>query len=204
MKYITFLAALLFMALNAIAAPGKASLISPGSSYGGQVTSLSPSFSWSAATPAAGTTISGYKVQLCTDQYFNSAVAQSPSNTWNDPYLRSSSITPALQNGTKYWWRVVAMASDGSSSVSDLWIIYTPLSVPNNLSTTNISTTSASISWSLVTGATGYSYKYGTANPPTTSSTTFSTSTTLTGLAPNTLYYWQVQATSTNSSIMIP
>ena len=201
-KYNTLIA-LFFMALNAIAAPGKASLVSPGSSYGGQVTSLSPSFSWSAATPAAGTTISGYKVQLCTDQYFNSAVAQSPSNTWNDPYLRSSSITPALQNGTKYWWRVVAMASDGTSE-SDSWIIYTPLSVPTNLSPTNISTTSASISWSSVTGATGYSYKYGTTNPPTTTSTTFSTSTTLTGLAPNTLYYWQVQATSTNSSIMIP
>ena len=77
----------------------------------------------------------------------------------------------------------------------------TTCGVPSNLSSSNITTSSATVSWSAVAGVSSYNlqYKLSTSTTWTTVNTT-STSTSLTGLTSNSTYNYQVQSVCSTST----
>lgn len=80
-----------------------------------------------------------------------------------------------------------------------------PLSAnaPTNLTTSNITGSSATLNWGAVTGATNYTvqYKLSTSSAWTLLSSTTSTSYNLTGLIANATYDWQVKTDCSNFSV---
>lgn len=75
-------------------------------------------------------------------------------------------------------------------------------SVPTGLNTSNITASSATLSWGAVAGATTYTVQYKTSVSSTwiTAGNTTSTSYNLTGLAASTAYNWQVKTDCSNYS----
>lgn len=73
---------------------------------------------------------------------------------------------------------------------------------PSNLSTSNVTATSAILNWGAVTGATSYvvQYKLASASSWTPGGTSTATSFTVNGLAANTAYNWQVKTDCSNFS----
>jgi len=99
-----------------------------------------------------------------------------------------------LSSGTSYDCRVKSLClSGGSNFVQNNFT--TPCPIAKNASSSNISTSSAFISWDAANGATGYTIEY----KEMTSSTwlgffdTSATNFTLTGLTPSTTYNWRVK-----------
>jgi len=75
-------------------------------------------------------------------------------------------------------------------------------SAPSNLNSSSITTTSATVSWSTVNGATNYTVQYKTSAASTwmTAGTTAGTIYNLTGLTASTAYNWQVKASCSGYS----
>jgi len=135
---------------------------------------------------------------------------------YNNYYVdsNSNSVTGTSPN-TTYYYRVRAVDASGVSVNSNIIQVTTlscpSLSTPTSLSYSNITQTSANLSWASVSGATGYlltfnvNYSDGTHTSFTQTSSTHSYS--LTNLEPSTTYQVQVMATygtctSANSSIL--
>jgi hypothetical protein len=76
-----------------------------------------------------------------------------------------------------------------------------PCATPTGLSTTNITSTKATVNWSAVTGGTKYNVQYRVAGTTTwlTKNTT-SLSTILSGLTPSTTYKWRVRTACNSDS----
>ncbi|MEO8088061.1 MAG: fibronectin type III domain-containing protein, partial [Bacteroidota bacterium] len=121
------------------------------------------------------------------------------TSTWTSATVstNSKSLT-GLQTGTSYDWKVLSnCTAGGTSSYSSILVFNTLCSIPSGLSTTNITSTSATLNWSttscdsfllryFVTSAPNIIiYKY--IKPGTT------TSTTLTGLTTGTSYSWLIK-----------
>ena len=134
-----------------------------------------------------------------------------PVNTSN--WITISSPTnvrflTALLPSTNYEWQVQSICSPNTVSGASTWsgsaffttLVQTGCAVPGNLVSTNITVSSATLSWSN-TGATDYRIRYRAANS-TTWTTVSSASTTrlLTGLLSNTNYEWQVRSRCVTSS----
>jgi len=114
----------------------------------------------------------------------------------------SSSYTPvSLNDGTKYYWKIVAKNSGGNTTGS-IWNFTTanqvnPPAAPANPNPANNSTEiskSTSLSWTS-TGATSYDIYLGTSsNPPLVKSNHTSSSYTPVSLNDGTKYYWKIVA----------
>lgn len=103
-----------------------------------------------------------------------------------------------LTAGTAYEWQVRTNCSGGSSAYSSSSTFTTtgtaPCNVAGTLTSSAITSASATIGWAAVSGAVSYNVQYrvvGAASWTTTSTTT--TSLALSGLAATTNYEWQVQ-----------
>jgi len=148
-------------------------------------TDSSITLSWSAVTGATG-----YNVYRSTSAYGTYSYVTSTSST--------SYTNTGLSSGTTYYFKVSAYNNSGESAQSQYYSATTILSVPLNLTAAPVSGSSNSIllSWSSVTGATGYAiYRNTSASGTYTSVTsTSSTSYTNTGLSANTTYYYKVSA----------
>ncbi len=131
-------------------------------------TSNSATVSWN---PVSGAT--GYDVQ------FNGAVQRVGGTSWTYSGLKS---------GTGYSYAVRTYGSSGYSSYGTPATVYTVPGVPGGLTATP-SWDSVAVSWSPVSGATGYEVQVG----PVTQSTT-GTSATVKGLKPSTDYSCSVRA----------
>ncbi|MFM2146131.1 MAG: hypothetical protein RL732_967, partial [Bacteroidota bacterium] len=110
--------------------------------------------------------------------------------------LTNYKLTGLSQN-TNYLWRVSATCPAGTGNTDSLGFTtaYTCMP-PTNLTTSNITTNSAALSWSAVTGASGYTVesRLAGANSWTIRITnTTSTSYSLTGLSASTAYDWRVK-----------
>jgi hypothetical protein len=152
------------------------------------ITTTSASVSWSAVSGA-----SNYRVEY----------KLSSSSTWT---VLTSSTTATNANitgliaGTLYDWQVRANCSgtDGNYTQAQFTTQALPTCAPpTGLASSNITTTSASVSWSAVSGASNYRVEYKLSSASTwTVLTTSTTSTTanITGLSASTLYDWQVRA----------
>jgi len=122
------------------------------------------------------------------------------SNTWTTVTTYTNSYTLAnLEASSAYNFQVQAICSNGSntgqSAYSDQSSFYTSeCPAPTNLNATNITTSTAYISWSAVPGFTSYTVQY--QNYTTYVTLTVSSSTnscTLTGLTTGTYYSVQVE-----------
>lgn len=131
------------------------------------------------------------------------------SGTWITVSTQSSfRLLTALLPSTTYEWQVQSICSPNTVSGASVWsasAFFTTLAqvgcgVPSNLVSSNITTNSATLSWSN-TGVADYRIRYRVANSSTWT-TISSTSTTrlLTGLLASTNYEWQVRSRCVTSS----
>ncbi len=159
---------------------------------------INPTLTWNAATGATS-----YSLQVSTDPNFGTTVANQATITG------TSYAVSGLLNSTKYYWRVNAANSGGTSAWSSAFSFTTvpppppaapTLSSPAN-GATGISVT-PSLIWNASTGATSYAVQV------STSSTTWSgtslkidqkgvtnPSYQASGFSASTKYYWRVNAT---------
>ena len=128
-------------------------------------------------------------------------IKESSSSVWSVlPATNSTAVNVSgLSPATTYNWRVKANCSVNSAAQS-----FTTTSsggggscaAPVNLSNLYVYPTSASISWSPVSGASSYTIqiKLATSSTFTTLGTVSVTAVNLTGLSPSTAYHWRVKA----------
>ncbi len=175
---------------------------SPNTGYTLNVTSFSVDLRRSSTGPA------NVRLAYSTDggtTWTNQGTDQSPNNaacgttttgTWTTSFTVPSGSTLKFR---AYGFN--ASATGGTLQVLNLLINGTVTATtggcgtPSTLSATAITTTSATLSWSVVTGATSYNVRYrvsGTTTWTTTSSAT--TSASISGLTPGTIYEYQIQA----------
>jgi fibronectin type 3 domain-containing protein len=123
--------------------------------------------------------------------------------TSGGPYTVVGSPTAAgfadtgLSPATTYYYVVKATTSSVSSALSVEFSATTLLGTPTGVLATPISTSEIDLTWSSVTGATGYTVLRGTTSggPYTAVGSPTSTSFANTGLSPATTYYYVIRAT---------
>ena len=158
------------------------------------ITASSARVSWSAVSGAQG-----YSVRYRRTATTTWTVVSSPTN---------SRFLTALLASTAYEWQVQSICSPNTVSGASLWsasITFTtlappPCTTPSNLSSSNITAGSATLSWSN-TGAIDYGVRYrvnGSTSWVTATSTT--NSRIVSGLLASTNYEWQVRSRCVSSS----
>ncbi len=131
------------------------------------------------------------------------------SSTWINAATATTSVSTGLTGlsaNTSFDYRVRANCASGSSTYSTGQFI-TPSPggcfAPNGLSSTSITSSGATVSWTAVSGASGYDVDY-KANSSSTwinaVTATTSTSINLTGLSALTLYNWRVRTRCSDTS----
>lgn len=149
-------------------------------------------------------TLTGAKLNwaLVTDAMsYSVSYKASSSSTW---ILASDTITQpyyfldGLNQGTTYNWNVTATCLAGTGDAAAAQFT-TPIlcNAPSNLNTSSITSTSGSLSWNAVSGASGYDVDFKLSSSSTwTNKATGLTSLTysLTGLTAGTAYDWRVRS----------
>jgi hypothetical protein len=148
-------------------------------------------FTWSAVNSAVL-----YTIEFSTDPTFASIAITKNSG------LTSISV-PTLQGATTYYWRVKSNNGGHESVYSNVHTFNSATASANLIlpvdSATSIATNPV-FEWSVVPNADSYTLQVSTSSTFTTSSMVYNTagiiSTTqqVTGLNPNTLYYWRVRS----------
>ncbi|MEO7176243.1 MAG: fibronectin type III domain-containing protein, partial [Saprospiraceae bacterium] len=129
------------------------------------------------------------------------------SSTWNSSNLQPTQLyLTNLQSCTQYQWRVrTNCCNSGYSSFSNVRTFstdcYQSCVAPTGLQSSNITGSSAVLSWGAVFGANYYEVRY----KPTNSNnwitiTVNGTSTTINNLLSNTTYWWYVRSSCNNGS----
>ena len=125
----------------------------------------------------------------------------STSSTWMTATTTSSVsyLLSGLAAGTAYNWQVKTDCSAYSAAASfTTGSVSVPTTCSNvaSLSSSNITTSSASLSWGAVSGASSYTVQYKTSTSFTwgTLGTYTGTSTSISGLTSSTTYNWRVKA----------
>ncbi len=177
--------------------PAAPALSSPANGATGLATSLT--LSWNASTGATS-----YRLQVSTSSAFTTTVVDQSGLSG------TSSLVSGLLTGTTYYWRVNASNSGGASAWSATWSYATALpvlaaptpSTPANGATNQ--SVSPTLTWQPVTGATSYHVQVSTSSAFTTTAVDLSgitsTSSSVSGLANNSSYYWRVCASNTGST----
>lgn len=162
------------------------------------VSRASVAFQWDAV---AGADV--YRFRLGTDTLITNPLV------WDTTCATNSRTVQNLQPGTKYYWRVRAK-NTGTQEVSSwsttYWFITDlvppSLEFPGNGAVT-IDFGSVAFQWNDISGANVYRFRLGTdtlvANAIVWDTTCAVSSRTVTGLQPNTKYFWRVRAKNTNS-----
>jgi hypothetical protein len=158
------------------------------------ITTTAATVSWSAVSGATS-----YDV----DYKLNS------SGTWTNAATGTTSLSAnlsGLTSGSLYDWRVRANCASGSSAYTQAQFTTQSVVVcnsPTGLTSSGITTTSATVSWSAVSGATSYDadYKLNSSGTWTNAATgTTSTSVNLSGLTASSLYDWRVRTNCASGS----
>lgn len=161
--------------------------------------SISPILAWNASTGAVS-----YRLQASTDSTFATTIVDTSGIT------AASKIIINLSYQVKYFWRVNATNSAGTSEWSSVWnfttIASTNLATATTRTATNITQTTATLNG--VVNSNGASatvqFDYGTTTSygstatalqsPVTGSSNTNVSVNLSGLTSNTLYHYRVKA----------
>jgi prepilin-type N-terminal cleavage/methylation domain-containing protein len=147
--------------------------------------------SWGAITSATS-----YSVEKSTDSSFTN-----PTNIYTGSGTSTSST--GLAASTIYYYRIkVNINGDDSSWSNTANATTSDFAGPTGLAMTSHTTTSISLSWSSIAGA-SYTLERSASSSFTSPTTAYSgtnTSTTVTGLVANTNYYFRVRATESGST----
>jgi regulation of enolase protein 1 (concanavalin A-like superfamily) len=141
----------------------------------------------------------GYRIERSTDGGATyTTVVTTPANI---TFYNSS----GLAVGTAYTYRITPLGAAGDG-IPLVFAATTPLGAPSGISLSGITTSSVTVNWSPVAGATGYTIFRSTDGSTITPVGTANGATTLsfidTGLAPLTPYYYNVQPfNSTNTGL---
>ncbi len=135
---------------------------------------------------------------------YNLQYKASTASTWTTVAVTGIAYTcTGLTPGTTYNFQVQSNCSSGSSSYSTPvnFTTLTSCGTPSGLASSGITTTTASVSWGAVSGATSYNLQYKTSAGTTwTTIPTGTTSLGLTGLVAGTTYNFQVQTICSSGS----
>jgi hypothetical protein len=134
------------------------------------------------------------------------ALSKAACKTWNSTGMRVYHTVTGLVHGSRYYWQVRAINTDGNavadSGTSWQFDVFLPpvsfaKSAPRNNATNQ--KTSVKLSWAASTRATSYEYCIAltTATCTTWKSTGTARTAAVTGLAKNKSYYWQARAKNT-------
>lgn len=163
----------------------------PGNLGSSSITSSSAVLNWAAVSGATNYTVQ-YK--------------QSTGSIWTSlaPVTGTSLNLSGLLAATTYNWQVKANCSIFSATQSFTTLSSGGCNAPINLQSSSITSTSAVVSWTLVSGALNYTVQYKMANSSVWISlpNVTGTSTTITGLVALTNYNWQVKANCSVYSII--
>ena len=156
------------------------------------ITMTTANFSWNSVSGSQG-----YEYQITT--------SSTPPTTAGTFTSSTSYSATGLNNGTSYWFWVRNICTVGSAYSNWLAIPFTTVACPSiplaNVSVSNISTISADINWTAVSGSNGYEWALTTSAVPPSSGTTQSTTAySATGLNPGTTYYFHVRNKCTSPS----
>lgn len=122
---------------------------------------------------------------------------ESDYKTLTSTYTSTSYTDTGLKAGSRYYYRVYAINSAGTSARSVTYSTYTKPAAPTISSINRDSDTKLTISWSSVSGATKYKVNYRRGDSDSYSTATSgvtSTSYTHTGLTSNSKYWYRVYA----------
>jgi len=139
--------------------------------------------SWSSVTSATG-----YYIYRSTNGNAYDSVGTSATTSYTDT---------GLSSGTMYYYKVVAYNSGETGNQSSYTYATTPPSVPTSVTAVANSVSSITVSWSSVTGATGYYiYRSESADGTYAQVGTYTTATSYTNtyLSSGTTYYYKVAA----------
>ena len=124
------------------------------------------------------------------------------SSIWTNAATATASTSvniAGLTQGTVYDWRVRATCSGGSGNyIAAQFTTTAPCGTPTGLASSAITSSSATVSWTAVSGATSYAVDYKLNSTGTWTSATASTASTsinLSGLTASSLYDFRVNAT---------
>ena len=156
--------------------------------------SLSPTLTWGDSSDAAG-------YEYCYDTTSNATCDRSWISTGTNDSVTLSGLTP----NTTYYWQVRASGPGGTTSADGgSWRYFRTAPLPGAFGKTTPANGTTSLplnptlTWSSSSGATDYEFCYDTINNTTCEGSWISAganiSATLSGLTPNTTYYWQVRA----------
>ncbi len=156
------------------------------------ITTSSAQLDWVAVSGAAG-----YNVQY--------RIAGSGTWTTAASGVNSLNISP-LSPASDYEWQVQTVCNADSGTFSSLSNFTTPASPCDTTSgrtSSNITTTSADLSWNTVSGAVSYTVQYRVVGSGAwTNGSSFTNASSISSLAPASSYEWQVQTVcSSNSSL---
>lgn len=175
--------------------------ITAGSSCG-TATGLSASAITTSSATVSWTAVSG-ATSYAVDYKLNS------SSTWTSfstAQTATSADLTGLNSGSLYDWRVTTNCASGSSSPASAQFTTTSTATcdaPTGLSSSAITSSSATVSWTAVSGAVSYAvdYKQNSSSTWTSFSTAQTgTSANLTGLTASTLYDWRVTTNCSSGS----
>ncbi len=157
----------------------------PGSLTTTNIANTSATFGWAAVSGATG-----YNVQYRIVGTSTWSTASASSNTYN---------ATGLTAGSNYEWQVQTVCSSTSTSQFTASATFTTTggcAIPGGLTSSAITTTSATVGWTAVSGASAYNLQYevGSTGTFTTVSNITGTSYNITGLVAGTTYQFQVQA----------
>ncbi|MBP6025188.1 T9SS type A sorting domain-containing protein [Ferruginibacter sp.] len=124
------------------------------------------------------------------------------AGTWTNAATATATTSvnlSGLTQGTAYSWRVRATCAAGSGNYTTSSFTTTaPCGTPTGLVSSAVTSSTATVSWSAVSGATSYAVDYKLNASGTWTSATASTAATsvnLSGLTASSLYDWRVSAT---------
>ena len=174
-----------------VSLPGDVALINPGNNSINQ--SIAQEFSWGISSDAVS-----YRVQVSENSDFSTTILDESGITSNSKSVKG------LSNNTTYYWRVKSVNIAGTSSWSDTWNFTTIVSLPGDvvlLSPLNNSTdqkTSLILNWSSASDADKYTLHVSERSDffinIINESGLTTTSKEISGLQPNTTYFWRVNA----------
>jgi Metallo-peptidase family M12B Reprolysin-like/Secretion system C-terminal sorting domain/Bacterial pre-peptidase C-terminal domain/Fibronectin type III domain len=123
------------------------------------------------------------------------------SATWTNAATGTTATAVSvtgLTQGTAYDWRVRANCAAGSGNyVAAQFTTTAPCGTPAGLSTSAITSSSATVSWTALAGASNYTVEYkltSAATYTTAAAATTATSVNITGLSASSVYNWRVRA----------
>jgi hypothetical protein len=172
-------------------------------SSNGLLTSYTPLLDWSTSSLPSGVSLSHYEVQVALDSTFKKVVitgVPTASAFQVDP--------PGLTPNTKYYWRVQAIGSNGSTSNWTIGgyfraaMLPTSLVAPPNTTNPALTTLRPTFSWNPLTNITSYTIQISTGSSfITTKINTKVTGTSYTpasNLTASKTFYWRVRAEGAN------